>query len=130
HTGGTLGRPEQSDTITYSFSETMSASSILSGWNGSSTNVVVRINNNASDDIVQIWNSSNTTQTNLGSIDSNGNIVGSNITFGASGTASTMVMSGSTITVTLGTQSAAGSTGAAATMSWTPSTSATDAAGS
>jgi hypothetical protein len=127
--GGTNGKPEVGDTITYTFSEAMSPSSILSGWNGTSTNVVVRMNNNASDDIFQVWNSANSTQTNIGQINSGGNYSGSNITFGLTGTASTMVMSSNSVTVTLGTASAGPATGAIASMTWTPSSSATDTAG-
>ena len=51
-------------------------------------------------------------------------------TFGAPGTASTMVLSGSAITVTLGTPSAtAGTAAATGTMTWTPSATVTDPAG-
>src|SRR5207249_459876 len=77
--GGTNGKPEIGDSITYTFSEAMSPSSILSGWNGASTNVVVRMNNNASDDIFLVYDSSNTTQTNLGQLNSGGNYTGSNL---------------------------------------------------
>ena len=50
--------------------------------------------------------------------------------FGQSGTASTMVLSGSTITVTLGTPSAtAGTASGTGTLTWTPSSSVTDRAG-
>ena len=53
-----------------------------------------------------------------------------NRTFGATGTASTMVQSGPVVTITLGTPSAAASTAAGTgTLSWTPSASATDRAG-
>ena len=56
--------------------------------------------------------------------------VGANRTFGATGTPSTMVRTGSTITVTLGTQSGAGTTAAAnGTSVWTPSTTPYDRAG-
>ncbi|TMC65884.1 MAG: hypothetical protein E6J17_01405 [Chloroflexi bacterium] len=55
-----------------------------------------------------------------------------NVTFGATGTASTMVMSGATVTITLGTVSngvlvtTAAGTGK---MAWTPSAAALDLAG-
>ena len=56
--------------------------------------------------------------------------VGGNRTFGASGTRSTMVITGSTIAVTLGTQSGAGTTAVGnGTMTWTPSTTPYDRAG-
>jgi hypothetical protein len=128
----TVGKPELGDTITYTFSEPIDPQSILSGWTGASTSVVVRINNTNPDTLL-VYDSANTTQLPLGSVSlgsTGGNYVGTNRTFGASGTASTMVRSGSTIKVTLGT--ASGSTlteTTAGTMTWTPSTSTYDRAG-
>ena len=62
----TVGQAELSDTITYTFSEPIDPQSILAGWTGASTNVVVRLNN-ANPDTVTIYNSANTTQLPLGS---------------------------------------------------------------
>lgn len=130
--GTTNGLAEAGDKITYAFSKAIDPNSILAGWSGGSTSVVVRLNNNGTNpDTVTVFNAANTTQLPLGSVNL-GRIdyTSSGITFGAAGTASSMVMSGSTITVTLGTQSAAATTAAeAGTLSWTPSASATDAAG-
>jgi hypothetical protein len=128
--GGNAGKAEQSDTITFTYSEAMDPDSILSGWTGSSTNVVVHIDTSGSNDPLTVYDSTNATQLKLGSVALGANYVIGNRTFGATGTASTMVMSGSTITVTLGNPS--GSTknvNSAATMVWTPSTAATDRAG-
>lgn len=133
--GGTAGRAELGDIITYTFSEQIDPESILSGWTGASTNVVVHITNagGSGKDSVQIWNSGDTAQLPLGSVTlPGGDYVSSNITFGATGTASTMVMSGSspwTITVTLGTQSAAATTGSSGGSTWTPETAAYDRGG-
>lgn len=131
--GAIVGRPDQGDTITFAFSEPMEPDKILAGWTGASTSVVVRMNNGFlfADDTLAIYNSTNTSQLPLGSVNlGRGDYVGGDRTFGASGTASTMVMSGSTITITLGTQSGAGTTaGGNGTMSWTPSATATDRAG-
>lgn len=131
-----VGRPQQNDTITYTFSEAMDPDSLLTGWDGSgSQNVVVRFDNNAActggaADRVTIYNSTNTTQLNFGCVKFSGNFVTANRTFGASGTASSMVMSGNSVTITLGTQSGAGSTSAASqTDTWLPSASAFDQAG-
>jgi hypothetical protein len=131
--GTTNGLAEAGDKVTFSFSKAIDPNSILSGWSGSATNVVVRLNNGngASNDTLTIFNSTNATQLPLGSINlGRVDYTGASITFGASGTASSMVMSGNAVTITLGTQSAA-ATAAAATgsMSWTPSASATDPAG-
>jgi hypothetical protein len=126
----TVAKPELGDTITYTFSEPIDAQSILAGWTGASTSVVVRINN-ATPDTLTVFNSANTTQLPLGTVSlGSANYVSANRTFGASGTASTMVRSGSTITVTLGTASGATLTETTnGTMTWTPSASSYDRAG-
>lgn len=129
----TNGLAEAGDKITFSFSKAIDPNSILAGWNSGSTSVVVRLNNGVStaNDTVTIFNATNATQLPLGSVNlGRTDYTGANLTFGATGTVSSMVMSGTTVTITLGTQSAAATTAAATgTMSWTPSASATDAAG-
>ena len=130
--GATVGRIELSDTITYTFSEVIDPESILAGWTGASTNVVVRFTNNASLDTFADWNAANTVQLPLGSVNTNGNFVGGAVTAGASGTASTMVLNTSTntITITLGTVAGTLNTDATnRTSKWTPSASAFDRAG-
>lgn len=129
--GGTAGRAEQGDTVVYTFTEQIEPISILSGWDGASTNVVLRFIQNANNDLVQIWNAANTAQLPLGEIETKGNYVTSTVTFGASGTPSTMVQSGSVITITLGTVSNAAEirTNGDDTQLWTPSSTATDLAG-
>jgi hypothetical protein len=132
--GSTIaGRPQQGDTVTFTYSEPVERLSILSGWTGTTANVVVRINNGTPDRL-QVYNAANTTMlplTNATGLDLGRNdYVSANRTFGATGTASTMVRSGNSITITLGTQSAAGTTaGGNGTMSWTPSATVTDRAG-
>jgi hypothetical protein len=130
----TVGRPEQGDSLTFTYSEPMEPISILTGWDGASTSVVVRIDNAGGGDRLQVWNAANAFQLpltnaaglNLGRTD----YVTSNQTFGAGGTASTMVRSGNSITITLGTASGTTTTAAGSgTMSWTPSGTATDRAG-
>jgi hypothetical protein len=134
--GATVGKPETTDTITYTYSEAIDACSILAGWTGSSTSVVVRlVDGGPKDDLAQVWNAANTAQLPLGSLDlgpSKGDYTsGAGAVFGSTGTPCTMVMSGNTITVTLGTLS----TGTVKTnnkadnMVWTPSATATDLAG-
>ena len=123
--GGTSGRPENGDLVTYTFSEQMEACSLLAGWDGSSTTVTLRITNNASNDTMTVWNSANTTQLAFGSVATGGNYVTANATF-----TSTMVRSGSTVTVTIGTQTSGTTNTNSGTASsvWTPSTSAYDLA--
>jgi hypothetical protein len=129
-TGGTTGRPEIGDSITYTFGEPIDPHSILASWTGAATSVVVRIANGSGDPLT-VYNSTNTTQLPLGSVGLGRNdYVSASATFGATGTASTMVASGNAITITLGTASSGPGTAAAnATMTWTPSASAYDRAG-
>jgi hypothetical protein len=130
--GTTNGLVEAGDTITLSLNEAPDPNSVLAGWSGAAANVVVRLNNGGTgNDTVTVFNSANATQLNLGSVNlGRTDYTSANITFGATGTASQMVLSGSTVKITLGTRSAAATTAAAAgTMSWTPSSTATDGAG-
>ena len=123
--GGTPAKPEAGDTVTYTFSEPMLPASILSGWTGAATPVVVRMTN-GNPDVVTVYNPTNTTQLALGSFTSGKKYVTANITF----TASSMVLTGNAITVTLGTPSGATSTAnGATTLQWTTSIAATDRAG-
>ncbi len=131
--GGTVSRIDQADTVTFSFSETMSTGSILTGWNGASTNVVVRLQDGgAANDTLTVWNATNTAQLPLGTISlGRTDYTDRNHTFGASGTASTMVQNAATIIVTLGARSSGPASLTAAgtgTMTWTPSSTATDKA--
>ena len=124
--GGTAGRPDAGDTIVYTYSEQIDPESILSSWTGASTAVTIRIANSGSNDPVTIWNAGNTAQLPLGSVATNGNYVTAAATF-----TGTMVQSGSSITVTLVTQTGGTvrTNAGAAAMVWTPSATATDAAG-
>ncbi len=70
-------------------------------------------------------------QLGLGSVDTKADIVSAATVFGACGTRSTLVQSGATITVTLGTRNigAVRTSVSLAAMTWTPSSQATDRAG-
>jgi hypothetical protein len=124
---GIVGKAEIGDTITYTFSEAIDPNSILALWTGASTPVTLHLNQAAGSDTVTIFNSANSAQLPLGSVALGGTgFVTASRTF----TGSTMVMSGSTITITLGTASGATTTqGANSTMVWTPSTTPTDLSG-
>lgn len=128
---GVAGQPGLGDTMTLTFSEQIDPQSVLAGWTGTSTPVVVRITQAAGGDQVTVRNAANTAVLPLGTV----NLVGTNYVtvtrdFGTPGTASTMVQSGNSITVTLGTPSGAVATQAVANnMIWTPSATATDRAG-
>jgi hypothetical protein len=129
--GATARKPEAGDSMTLTFSEIMDPESVLAGWTGASTNVIVRIADNAGGDLVTVRNAANTAQLPLGSI----NLVGTgyvtaNRDFGVTGTASTMSQSGTSITIILGTPSGAtGTQATTGTMAWTPTVTLTDRAG-
>jgi hypothetical protein len=129
--GATPGKPEAGDSVTYTYSEAIDPQTVLAGWTGASTNVVVRITQNGGGDVLTIRNAANTAQLPIGSVDLVGTAyVTANRDFGATGTASTMVLSGATITITLGTASGAtGTQATTGTMAWTPTTTVTDLAG-
>ncbi len=135
--GGTNGLAEQGDTVVFTFSEPIDPQSILTGWNGTSTPVVVRLVDNgllglpSGNDELFVYNSTNATQLPLGAVnmgrgDYVAGLLGGQINFGASGTASTMVMSGNTVTITLGTYAAVGllvgrtTAAGTGTIVWTP----------
>jgi hypothetical protein len=127
--GGTQGKPESGDSIIFSFSETIDPNSILAGWNGTSTSVTVRlVDGGGGSDTLQVWNAANTAQLPLGQINlGRKDYVTASVNF----TSSSMVESGTTITIALGTASGSsvGTAAANGTMAWTPSASATDRAG-
>lgn len=122
---GIFGRPDVGDTITYTFSEPMLETSILAGWNGTSTAVRVRLAQ-AGNDRMTIRNAADSAQLPLGSTRIGTGHVTATANFNA-----TMVMSGNTIVVTLGTQvnGTVATSAANVTMRWTPSATATDLAG-
>ena len=132
--GAIAGRPEINDTIIYTFSEAVDPEFILAGWSGATTDVIVRIDNNVasgSNDRLTVYNSANTALLPFSSVNlGRNNFVNASRTYGVTGTKSTMTMSGSQITVKLGTQSGAGTTASsAAAMIWTPAAGPTDLAG-
>ena len=126
--GGTQGKPETGDTVTFTFSEVIDPNSVIAGWTGTSTSVTVRLlDGGIANDTLQVWNAGNTSQlplgqVNLGRID----YVATNVNF----TSSAIVQSASSMTITLGTASGGlvSTALAASPMAWSPSSSATDRA--
>jgi hypothetical protein len=149
--GGTVGLAEQGDTVVFTFSEPIDPQSILAGWNGSATNVVVRMVDNGlagistgNDELFVYAAGSKTTQLPLGTVNMGsggyvtsllGGGLGGSIYFGVTGTASSMVMSGNKVTITLGTYEAESilvgriTATTAGTMIWTPAATPYDRAG-
>jgi hypothetical protein len=123
--GGTLGRPDSGDTITYTFTEPMLSTSVLAGWNGSATAVRVRLRQ-AGTDALTIRDSTGGTQLPLGST-----TIGTPWVTGTANFDATMTMTGNTIVVTMGAQIGGTVATSAATYSpvWTPVATPTDIAG-
>jgi hypothetical protein len=134
---GTVGLAEQNDTVTFTFSEPIDPQSILAGWDGTTTSVVVRIVDNGllglplGNDELFVYNAANNSALPFGAVSMGSGeyvagLLGGRIEFGSTGTASTMTMSGNTVTVKLGTYSAVGllvgrqTATKAAAMVWTP----------
>ncbi|WP_247046221.1 Ig-like domain repeat protein [Arthrobacter rhizosphaerae] len=134
-TSGTVRKLDTGDTFTLTFSEPVSPGSIITGWTGTTTNVVVRgAGNGGSKDRLTVYNATNTTLLPLGTLNLNRTdyITGA-VTFGATGTPSTITMNGSSMTITLGTPShptrISTPAAAAANASWTPGSTILDLAG-
>ena len=129
----TVRKLELGDTYTLTYSEAMDPASIIALWNGLTTeNVVVKATNNTTSDYLRIYASNGTTLLPLGTLTlKSTTYVSASMTFGLTGTASTLTMSGSSVKITLGNPSSTANTTAAAAVntSWAPSTTAKDLAG-
>ena len=123
--GGTIGRPEQGDTITYTWNEPIDPESLLSGWDGGSpTTVTVRFTNAGRNDRIQVRGPAGTL--NFGTVRLRQNYVPGRRDF----TGSSITMLGNTVTIVLGTPSGTVNTVTVATpTTWQASTGAYDAAG-
>jgi hypothetical protein len=126
-TGGTAGKIENGDTVTFGYSEAIDPTSVWAGWNGASTTVKVSFTNSASNDSFTILDSSSGTTVHLGSVATSGNYVSGATTFN-----STMVLSADrkSVVVTLGTPTNVQSNAVAAkNMTWTVGSGIKDVAG-
>ena len=59
--GGVNDRLDAGDTVIFTYSEAIAPASILAGWNGSSTAIRVRVNNNGATDAMTFYDAANTT---------------------------------------------------------------------
>jgi len=113
---GQSGRPETGDEVVFTFSAAVDPASILAGWDGSATAVVVHIADVGGTSVLTVRNAANTADvTELGSVQTKGDYASV-----ADFTSSQMTLSGNTITIVLGTLS--GTTRrdpSAKTMVWT-----------
>jgi hypothetical protein len=116
-TGGTAGKIENGDTITFTYSEAITAASVWSTWNGASGAVHLRFTDNSSNDSFTVLDTADAANVHLGRVATSGNYVSATTTFN-----STMVRSadGTSVVVTLGTPSNVQSTAVTAkNMTWT-----------
>jgi chitinase len=130
--GGTAGRIDALDTLSFTWSEPMAPASILAGWAGGSQPIRVRVNDVGSADTLDLYNAAGTTKLNLVSATQALRLQAD----WASATTwldATLTMSGNTATITLG--AVVGTSGlrtgvtTTANMIWNPSTAATDVVG-
>jgi chitinase len=127
--GTTAGLLEAGDRITLTWTEPMAPASILTGWTGTSQAIRVTVSNSANNDRMDFYNAAGTTRLNLVNSDTdlqlNANFVTATAWFDA-----TMVQSGSSITVTLGSKIFGTTvTAGTGTIAWRPSSGAKDLAG-
>jgi hypothetical protein len=126
--GNIVGRAEEGDSITWTYSEPIQPASLLGSWTGVAQDVHVRIFNATGGDRVEVYNSSFSTQVTLGTLNLGRTdyVTGGSVWFFNS----TMTMSGTSVTIVLGGQFGTSSTAAGnGVMVWTPSDDATDHAG-
>ena len=131
--GGTAGRIDAGDTITFTWSEPIAPASIMTGWGGGSQAVRVFLDNNVSgtSDALFIYNAAGTTRLNVTS--ATGLRLNANYAGGDAWLNGTMMMAGNSVTVTVGSL-ISGSTpssgvNTAVHMNWYSSTAVTDVAG-
>jgi hypothetical protein len=124
-----VGQAEAGDRITITYSEPLAPTSVLAGWDGSATNVVVAGGNAGIADTFTIRNAADTAQLPVGVISSGADFFAGPASFGAIGTPSTMTLTGSTIVVTLGTPSGTMRTASAARTVLAPESGPTDSVG-
>jgi hypothetical protein len=127
--GTTAGRLESGDVLRLTYSEAMAPASILAGWTGASQAIRVYITDAGTIDTMDFRDSAGTTRLNLTNAATDLSLGANFVTVSAVFNA-TMSMSGSVVTVTLGSRiSGTVTTAVAAKLTWRPSSLSTDNAG-
>ncbi|MCR4514316.1 Ig-like domain-containing protein [Aeromicrobium sp. 50.2.37] len=135
--GGTVGRLDNGDTVTLTYSEKLNLASVVSGWDGTAKAVTVRLRDGnlvgggAKDDTLDV------TGANLGAVNLKADYVksGKTVQWAGSMTATTVTVGTSTrtvVTVRLGAVTSGSglrTVSSTPTMLWTPSATATDLSG-
>jgi hypothetical protein len=129
--GGTAGRIDSGDTLTFTWSEPMAPASILTGWSGGAQPIRIRVNDAAGADTLDLYDATGTTKLNVTSaaqaLRLNANWVNNTVWLNGS-----MTMSGNGIVVTMGSLiSGTINTGVTTTanLQWTSTAATTDVAG-
>jgi hypothetical protein len=100
---GLSGKPEAGDVVVLTYGGVVNPNLILSGWDGSPTTVTAHIGTYSSDDWLYFMDAvDNTWLSGLGGVDLVGNY---SSTAGATFATSQMTLTGSTVTIVLGTAS-------------------------
>ena len=103
--GGLQGQIKKGDAISFMFASVPDPSLILSGWNGSGATVTLRIVGNGKNDVLVVLNGSTGAQLmSLGSVQLGGNYT-QGVGIGVTVPGSTMTLSGTVVTIVLGTPS-------------------------
>ena len=135
--GGTVGRLDNGDTVTLTYSEKLNLASVVAGWDGTAKAVTVRLRDGnlvgggAKDDTLDV------TGANLGAVNLKADYVksGKTVQWAGSMTATTVTVGTSTrtvVTVRLGAVTSGSglrTVSSTPTMLWTPSSTATDLSG-
>jgi hypothetical protein len=127
--GGVRGKVETGDQATFTYSEIIKPSSILTGWSGASTAVRVKVIDAKGRDNLEVWTPDGSARLALANPLALG---GGYVPSGGAVFNATMHQSGVAIMVTVGTKLSGNVNSAAVTggtLYWTPDTSATDLAG-
>ena len=129
--GGTSGRIDTGDVITFTHSQTMLRSSIRTGWTTGTLAVTVRVIDNGAQDYLDFYDSTNTTRLGLTASASGLQLMANHVGAAGARFAATMTQSTNRLIVTLGAPTGTVNTGVVTTtpMVWTPSTAATNATG-
>jgi hypothetical protein len=139
--GGTAGRLEAGDTITFAYSRAVQLSTVTSGWTGTALPVTVRVRDGAAlglgstGDSLDVQRSGGSV--NLGLVNLRGDYLkaGKTVTFNATMTATTVTVDGvqqTRVTVTVGTLASGKglrTVNKAAAMTWAPSAAVLDTSG-
>jgi Big-like domain-containing protein len=127
--GATVGRAEQNDTITLTYSEPISPTTVNASFTGASMAIRVSLTNNVGGDRMDFTTTTGT-RLNLVNSATGLNLGGTNYVTGTVTYNANMVQTANTIVITLGTVFSGGANLATqatnTTMSWTPSGTATD----